>query len=52
MLDIAVLPEGDWPADVDWEALATRAAEAAFARTPYAGWSTDPAVIELSLIHI
>lgn len=49
MLDIAVLPEGDWPAEVDWEALATRAAEAAFARTPYAGWSTDPAVIEVAI---
>ncbi|MFV0623878.1 rRNA maturation RNase YbeY [Sphingomonas sp. ac-8] len=49
MLDIAVQREGDWPEDLDWETLAGRAAAAAFARTPYAGWATSPAAVEVAI---
>lgn len=48
MLDVAALPESPWP-EHDWEALATRAAEAAIRQTPYLEWLTDPAAIEIAV---
>lgn len=48
MLDVAALPESPWP-DHDWEARALRAAEAAIRQTPFAGWLTDPAAIEIAV---
>jgi probable rRNA maturation factor len=49
MIDIAVQAEADWPQDIDWEALATRAATAAIGRTPQGEWLTDPALIEVAV---
>lgn len=48
MLDVAALPESPWP-EGDWEAIATRAAEAAIAETPYAAWRGGPAMIEIAV---
>ena len=49
MLDVAVLREEPWPSTIDWDALAVRAIEAAFARTPYAGWLREPQAIEVAV---
>lgn len=49
MLEIAVQREGDWPEDIDWEALATRAATAAIARTPQAEWIAHSVSIEIAV---
>lgn len=49
MLDIATHAEGDWSTATDWEALTDRAARAAFAKTPFSGWTTDPALIEVAV---
>jgi probable rRNA maturation factor len=47
MLDVAAQAEG-WP-DADWEALAARAAAAALAQSPFAGWVDSPAMIEVAV---
>ena len=49
MLEIAVLHEEPWAQDVDWEALATRAALAAVERTPQIEWLTHPVAIEVAV---
>lgn len=49
MLEIAVQREADWPADIDWEALATRAATAAIARTPQGEWIGHAVSIEIAV---
>ncbi|WP_315761305.1 rRNA maturation RNase YbeY [Sphingomonas sp. Y38-1Y] len=49
MIDMAVQAEADWPADVDWEALANRAARAAIERTPQAFWLDAPVTIEVAV---
>ncbi|WP_404334905.1 rRNA maturation RNase YbeY [Sphingomonas sp. MMS12-HWE2-04] len=48
MLDVAALREAPW-AEADWDALATRAAEAALAQTPYAEWAGSPTAIEVAV---
>lgn len=48
MLDVAALPEEPWP-EADWEAVASRAAEAALQQTPYAEWLGWPATIEIAV---
>ncbi|MDF7773800.1 rRNA maturation RNase YbeY [Sphingomonas sp. AOB5] len=48
MLDVAVQAEPEWP-EADWEALATRAAAAALAQSPYAGWADSDACIEVAI---
>ena len=48
MLDVAAQAEPDWP-DQDWEALAARAAAAALAQSPYAGWADSPTCIEIAV---
>ncbi|MBO9714864.1 rRNA maturation RNase YbeY [Sphingomonas sp.] len=47
MLDVAVQAEG-WP-EQDWEALATHAAEAALAQSPYGEWAGWPVAIEVAV---
>ena len=47
MLDVAVQVEG-WPEE-DWERLATRAAEAAVAISPWGEWLGWPTVIEVAV---
>lgn len=49
MIDVAVLSEPPWPQDLDWDALATRAATAAIERTPQGEWLTHPALIEIAV---
>ena len=49
MLDVAVLRDAPWAEDADWEAIATRAAHAAVARTPQSDWLTLPTVIEVAV---
>jgi probable rRNA maturation factor len=53
MLEIALLREEPWPEspakDSDWEALATRAAQAAIERTPHGELLTTAALVELSV---
>jgi probable rRNA maturation factor len=48
MLDVAALREAPWP-EHDWDALATRAAEAALRETPYAEWLGWPTAIEVAV---
>lgn len=48
MLEVAVQTEPGWP-DLDWEAIATRAAQAAVAQTPYGQLATTEAVIEIAV---
>ncbi|TGX54922.1 rRNA maturation RNase YbeY [Sphingomonas gei] len=48
MLDVAALREEPWP-EHDWEALATRAADAAIAQSPYGEWRDWPSVIEIAV---
>lgn len=40
---------GNWPTDVDWQAIAERAARAAIAETPHGPMLASPARFELSL---
>ncbi len=47
MLEVAAQAEG-WP-DNDWEALATRAATAALAKSPYGEWRASPTCIEIAV---
>ena len=49
MIDVAVLLEEPWPADADWDTLATRAARAAVERTPQGAWLDSPAVVEVAV---
>lgn len=49
MLDVAVAQDGAWPAQVDWDALATRAARAALALTPQAEWLALPVIVEVAV---
>jgi probable rRNA maturation factor len=48
MLDVAVLREEPW-AELDWDALAARAAESAVRETPFAEWLGWPTAIELAI---
>lgn len=48
MLDVAALREDPWP-EGEWEALATRAADAAIAETPFGEWRDWPSVIEIAV---
>jgi probable rRNA maturation factor len=48
MLDVAALREDPWP-ESDWEALATRAADAAIAQSPFGEWRDWPTVIEIAV---
>ena len=49
MLDIAVLVEAPWPEGSAWDALATRAANAALEATPHAALIEHDQPIELSI---
>jgi probable rRNA maturation factor len=49
MLDVALSGEEDWPAGIDWQALAERAVRAAIDETPYANLVTTRACVEISL---
>jgi len=49
MLDVALSAEGAWDDGSDWEALAARAAAAALAATPYAGWDAAAFTAEISV---
>ncbi len=49
MIDVAVLREVSWPDDVDWQALAVRAATAAIQRTPQGEWIGHPVAIEIAV---
>lgn len=48
MLEIALSREDPWP-QVDWDAIAIRAARAAIERTPHGELLTTPALVELSV---
>ena len=48
MIDVAVQVETPWP-EGDWEALATRAVEAALRATPHAELAASPALVEVSV---
>ncbi|WP_375383237.1 rRNA maturation RNase YbeY [uncultured Sphingomonas sp.] len=49
MIQIELSREDPWPDDIDWPALATRAACAAIERTPHGGLLTTPALVEISV---
>ncbi|GAA0734431.1 rRNA maturation RNase YbeY [Sphingomonas japonica] len=49
MIDVAVLREEGWSADIDWDAHAEAAIAAAIARTPYAEWIAHPVLIEVAV---
>jgi probable rRNA maturation factor len=49
MLDLALNVTPAWPATVDWQALAGRAARAAFAQTPHAELIAKPFLTEVSI---
>lgn len=50
MLDVALLAgAGDWPETADWELLARRAADAAFAQTPHAELRAKAVAVEISV---
>jgi probable rRNA maturation factor len=48
MLDVAALPEAPWP-ELDWDALALRAATAAIRQSPYLEWLDHAAEIEIAV---
>ena len=48
MIQIELSREDPWP-DIDWTALATRAARAAVERTPHGELLTTPALVEVSV---
>lgn len=48
MIDVAAQVEPGWP-DGDWETKALACAVAAIERSPYAGFTTSPAVIEIAV---
>ena len=49
MIDLAVQREDPWPAATDWDTLTQRAAAAAIARTPQAGWLAGPPLVEVAV---
>ena len=49
MIQIELSRDDPWPADVDWTALATRAATAAVERTPHGPLLATPALVEVSV---
>lgn len=49
MIHIELTREDPWPADTDWEALATRAVRAAIEHTPHGDLLTTPALVEISV---
>lgn len=49
MLDVALSAEPVWPSATDWETLASRAATAALAATPYGGLASSDPTIEISV---
>lgn len=48
MLDVAVQAEPGWP-ELDWDTLATAAAAAALAQSPFGEWTGWPATIEIAV---
>ena len=48
MIEIALSAEEQWP-DLDWDALAERAARAAVERTPHGTLLASPALVEISV---
>ena len=49
MIDVAILLSDDWSGTTDWEALATRAVQAALAQTPHGPLATAAPMIEVSV---
>lgn len=49
MIHIELAREDAWPDDRDWQAIATRAVNAAVAHTPYGGLATTAAHVEVSI---
>ena len=49
MIHIELTREDPWPADTDWEALATQAVRAAIEQTPHGDLLTTPALVEISV---
>lgn len=49
MLGVETAVEPDWPATVDWSALADRAARAAIAQTPHGHLADAPFLVEISV---
>ena len=49
MLETALSIEPVWPDEIDWEALARRAATAALERTAHGDWLTRSVMIEVSI---
>ena len=49
MIHIELAREEPWPADTDWDALASRATRAAIERTPYGELLTTAATVEISV---
>ncbi len=49
MLEVSTLVGDGWSAGEDWQALADKAARAALALTPYAGFVTAPAAVEVAV---
>ena len=49
MIHIELTREDPWPADTDWDALASRAARAAIERTPHGELLTTAAAVEISI---
>lgn len=49
MLEIAVINEGGWPEDVDWDALAARAVTAAIRHSVNAEYEGQPTIYEIAV---
>lgn len=49
MLDIAVIDDDLWPAETDWDDLAARAVDAAFAQTPSGELRQKSVTVEISI---
>jgi len=49
MLDIALIDDGLWPTGTDWDNLATRAVDAAFAQTPSGELRQKSVAVEISI---
>lgn len=49
MIETAILCEGDWDDDTDWDELARKAATAAIKQTPHGDLVADPVSVEISV---
>ena len=49
MIETAILCEGDWDDDIDWDELARKAATAAIKQTPQGDLVADPVSVEISV---